>query len=89
MIVSRLNYGRSAEGLPEDYLQDGELLGELLGELDGGVHLVAQSYGTLGAMDAALRHPGLVRSITLVESAASAVARGSPRSTSTSGRCAR
>ncbi|MEV5205653.1 alpha/beta fold hydrolase [Streptomyces sp. NPDC053720] len=78
VIVSRLNYGRSAEGLPEDYLQDGELLGELLGEFDGGAHLVAQSYGTLGAMDAALRHPGLVRSITLVESAASAVARGKP-----------
>ncbi|GCB44832.1 type I polyketide synthase [Streptomyces sp. NL15-2K] len=78
VIVSRLNYGQSAEGLPEDYLQDGKLIGELLEEFEGGAHLVSQSYGTLGAMDAALRRPDLVRSITLIESAASAVARGKP-----------
>jgi acyl transferase domain-containing protein len=76
VIVSRLNYGRSAAGLPEDYLQDGQLIGELLEEFEGGAHLVAQSYGTLGAMEAALRRPGRVRSLTMIESAASAVARG-------------
>jgi pimeloyl-ACP methyl ester carboxylesterase len=78
VIVSRLNYGRSAAGTPEDYLQDGRLIGELLEEFDGGAHLVAQSYGTLGAMEAALRHPGRVLSLTMIESAASAVARGRP-----------
>lgn len=78
VIVSRLNYGASAAGLPEDYRQDGRLIGELLEEFEGAAHLVAQSYGTLGAMDAALRHPGRVRSLTMIESAASAVARGKP-----------
>jgi acyl transferase domain-containing protein/pimeloyl-ACP methyl ester carboxylesterase len=78
VIVSRLNYGASAAGLPEDYLQDGQLIAELLGEFEGGAHLVSHSYGTLGAMDAALRHPGRVRSLTMIESAASAVARGKP-----------
>jgi acyl transferase domain-containing protein/pimeloyl-ACP methyl ester carboxylesterase len=78
VIVSRLNYGRSATSDGEDYKQDGRLLAELLQEFDGGTHLVAQSYGTLGAMEAALRHPGLVNSLTMIESAASAVARGKP-----------
>jgi acyl transferase domain-containing protein len=78
VVVSRLNYGRSATSDGEDYRQDGQLLAELLQEYDGGAHLVAQSYGTLGAIEAALHHPDLVRSLTLIESAASAVARGKP-----------
>jgi acyl transferase domain-containing protein/acyl carrier protein len=78
VLVSRLNYGRSATSYSEDYREDGQLLAELLREFDGGAHLVAQSYGTLGAIEAALRHPGLVRSLTMVESAASAAARGKP-----------
>jgi pimeloyl-ACP methyl ester carboxylesterase len=78
VIVSRLNYGRSATSDGEDYREDGRLLAELLQEFDGGAHLVAHSYGTLGAIEAALRHPNLVRSLTLIESAASTVARGRP-----------
>jgi pimeloyl-ACP methyl ester carboxylesterase len=78
VIVSRLNYGRSATSDGEDYREDGRLLAELLQEFDGGAHLVAQSYGTLGAIEAALRHPDLVRSLTLIECAVSAVARGKP-----------
>jgi pimeloyl-ACP methyl ester carboxylesterase len=78
VIVSRLNYGRSAASDGEDYREDGQLLAELLHEFDGGAHLVAQSYGTLGAIEAALRHPRLVRSLTMIESAASSVARGKP-----------
>jgi pimeloyl-ACP methyl ester carboxylesterase len=78
VIVSRLNYGRSATSDGEDYREDGRLLAELLEQFDGGAHLVAQSYGTLGAIEAALRHPDQVRSLTLIESAASAVARGKP-----------
>jgi acyl transferase domain-containing protein/pimeloyl-ACP methyl ester carboxylesterase len=78
VILSRLNYGRSAEGTPEDYLQDGQLVAELLEDFDDGAHLVAQSYGTLGAIDAALRRPDRVRSITMIESALSAIARGKP-----------
>jgi acyl transferase domain-containing protein/pimeloyl-ACP methyl ester carboxylesterase len=78
VIVSRLNYGRSATSDREDYRDDGRLLAELLQEFDCGAHLVAQSYGTLGAIEAALRQPDLVRSLTLIESAASTVARGKP-----------
>jgi acyl transferase domain-containing protein/pimeloyl-ACP methyl ester carboxylesterase len=78
VIVSRLNYGRSATSDGEDYLEDGRLLAELLEEFGCGAHLVAHSYGTLGAIEAALCHPDLVRSLTLIESAASAVARGKP-----------
>jgi acyl transferase domain-containing protein/pimeloyl-ACP methyl ester carboxylesterase len=76
VIVSRLNYGRSATSDGEDYREDGRLLAELLQDFDGGAHLVAHSYGTLGAIEAALRCPDLVRSLTLIESAASTVAKG-------------
>jgi acyl transferase domain-containing protein len=87
VVPSRLNYGASATSEHEDYERDGELIAELISELTdeltdtrgtGGVHLVAQSYGTLGAMAAAARMPEAVRSLTLIESAASAVARGAP-----------
>lgn len=78
IILSRLNYGRSAPVSVEDYEVDGRLIAELLEEFEGGAHLVSQSYGTLGAIEAALRRPDLVRSLTMVESGASAVARGRP-----------
>jgi acyl transferase domain-containing protein/pimeloyl-ACP methyl ester carboxylesterase len=84
VVPSRLNYGASATADREDFERDGELIGDLISELiDGpaggsGVHVVAQSYGTLGAMLAAAGRPGAVRSLTLIESPASAVARGVP-----------
>ncbi|CAM5642464.1 MULTISPECIES: type I polyketide synthase [Streptomyces] len=74
LVVSRPGYGRSEEHGPEDYVTDGRLLAGLLTRP---THVVAHSYGTLGAMLAALRRPEAVRSLTLVESAASAAARGS------------
>ncbi|MFJ4655936.1 beta-ketoacyl synthase N-terminal-like domain-containing protein [Nocardia sp. NPDC088792] len=74
-IVSRLGYDDSAPAEFEDYLTDGRLLAEALGV---GAHVVAQSYGTLGAMIAAVARPEAVRSLTLIESAASFVARGAP-----------
>ncbi|MEW2626063.1 alpha/beta fold hydrolase [Streptomyces sp. NPDC048106] len=78
LVVSRLNYDRSAPSDREDHREDGRLLAELLTELRefGGAHVVAQSYGTLGALHAAAAVPEAVRSLTLVESAASALARG-------------
>jgi len=78
VVVSRLNYDESSSSDREDYVEDGRLLVELLdAEMPhGGAHLVAQSYGTLGAMLAAAQRPEAVRSLTLIESAASAVARG-------------
>jgi pimeloyl-ACP methyl ester carboxylesterase len=74
IIPSRLNYGNSATSPREDFEQDAEFIAELLG--DDGAHLVAQSYGTVGAMLAAAARPEAVRSLTLIESAASSVARG-------------
>ncbi|MGW0514548.1 alpha/beta fold hydrolase [Streptomyces olivaceoviridis] len=74
LVVSRPGYGRSEEHGPEDYVTDGRLLAGLLTRP---THVVAHSYGTLGAMLAAVRRSDAVRSLTLVESAASAVARGS------------
>ncbi|MFI1918194.1 alpha/beta fold hydrolase [Nocardia sp. NPDC020380] len=74
-IVSRLGYDDSAPAEFEDYLTDGRLLAQALGD---GAHVVAQSYGTLGAMIAATARPEAVRSLTLIESAASFVARGKP-----------
>ncbi|MEU2221534.1 alpha/beta fold hydrolase [Streptomyces sp. NPDC018347] len=78
LVVSRLNYDRSDRSDREDHRVDGRLLAELLRELreTGGAHVVAQSYGTLAALHAAAEVPDAVRSLTLVESAASAVARG-------------
>ena len=75
VIVSRPGYDGSPAAAGENYLEDTEIIAELL---EDGAHLVAQSYGTLGAMYAAARRPDAVRSLTLVESAASSVARGQP-----------
>ena len=75
IIVSRPGYDGSPAAGGENYLEDAEIIAELL---EDGAHLVAQSYGTLGAMYAAARRPDAVRSLTLVESAASSVARGQP-----------
>jgi acyl transferase domain-containing protein len=75
IIPSRLNYGKSRTTAREDFDEDATLIAELLGD---GAHVVAQSYGTVGAMLAAMRRPDAVRSLTLIESGASAVARGRP-----------
>jgi pimeloyl-ACP methyl ester carboxylesterase/acyl carrier protein len=73
IVPSRLNYGQSPTSIREDFEEDGKLIAELLGE---GAHVVAQSYGTVGAMLAAAARPDAVLSLTLIESAASSVARG-------------
>ncbi|MFI6095755.1 alpha/beta fold hydrolase [Lentzea sp. NPDC051213] len=75
IVPSRLNYGKSATSVREDFEEDAKLIAELLGD---GAHLVAQSYGTVGAMLAAVERPDVVWSLTLIESAASSVARGVP-----------
>jgi len=75
IIPCRLNYGKSASSGREDFTEDGPLLAELAGD---GAHLVAHSYGTVGAMLAAIQRPEAVWSLTLIESGASAVARHRP-----------
>jgi pimeloyl-ACP methyl ester carboxylesterase len=58
-----------------DFEVDAVDLGPLL---DGGAHLVGHSYGALGAIFAAARHPSQVRSLTLIELPAPSLLRGDP-----------
>jgi len=64
VLVDRAGYGHSPGADGEDFVRDGE---DLVGLLDGGSHLVAHSYGCLGAMLAAGEAPDSVRSLTLLE----------------------
>jgi pimeloyl-ACP methyl ester carboxylesterase len=75
VIPSRLNYGRSLASQREDFDQDARLIAELVGD---GAHVVSHSYGSVGAMLAALERPDAVWSLTMIESGASGVARGRP-----------
>ncbi len=50
----------------------------LLLEAKDGAHLVGLSYGGIVALGAAARHPAVVRSLTVLEPPAFAVARGNP-----------
>jgi pimeloyl-ACP methyl ester carboxylesterase len=63
----RRGNGSSPAAAGEDYLVDAADVAALLGD---GAHLVAHSYGGLGAMFAAARRPEATRSLTLLEPAA-------------------
>jgi pimeloyl-ACP methyl ester carboxylesterase len=63
-VVQRRGFGSSPPTDGEDFENDAEDLCELLTEP---VHLVAHSYGAIGALLAATRRPGAVRSLTLIE----------------------
>jgi len=75
VVFDRRGYGQSAFATGEDFLVDADDIIELLGE---GAHLVAHSYGGLGAMIAAARRPDVVKSLTLLEAPASVSADGAP-----------
>ncbi|WP_149359394.1 alpha/beta fold hydrolase [Lolliginicoccus suaedae] len=64
LVPDRRGYGRSPAAEGEDFLRDADDIADLI--LDG-AHLVAHSYGGLGAMLAAARRPGSVRSLALLE----------------------
>lgn len=77
VVPFRPGYGESpALGGGEDFEAHSIPIAELLD--DGGVHLVGQSYGAIVAMLAAARRPKAVRSLTLIESGSSSIARGRP-----------
>lgn len=82
LIPDRRGYGRTPlpPGVPpgEDFAVDAADLVELLEDLPAGGHLAGHSYGGLVALLAAIARPQLVRSLTLVEPPAFAVARGAP-----------
>jgi pimeloyl-ACP methyl ester carboxylesterase len=63
-IVQRRGFGASPESAGEDFEHDADDLSELLREPR---HVVAHSYGAIGALLAATRRPRSVRSLTLVE----------------------
>lgn len=72
---SRPGYGPSPSEAGEDFLAHAAPIAELL---ESGAHLVGHSYGAIVAMFAAARRPEAVYSLTLVEAASSAIARGKP-----------
>lgn len=75
LAPDRPGHGRSAPAR-QDFETEAAQLAEQL--LDEPSHLVGLSYGAIVAMFAAVRRPENVRSLTVVEPPASAVARGVP-----------
>lgn len=75
LIPARRGYFQSPPIARGDFEVDAADIAELLGD---GAHLVAHSYGGVGALLASARRPEAVRSLTLIEPAAFAVARGNP-----------
>jgi pimeloyl-ACP methyl ester carboxylesterase len=59
----------------EDFEEDAPLVAEVIA---GGAHLVGHSYGGVVSLLAAARRPAAVRSLTVVEPPAFALARGNP-----------
>ena len=74
-VFDRRGYGESPVADGEDFLTDADDIVDLIGE---GAHLVGHSYGGLGALFAAARHPAATRSLVLLEPAAFALGQRSP-----------
>lgn len=64
LVLDRRGYGNSPATEGEDFLRDAEDIAEVMGDA---AHIVAHSYGGLGAMFAAARRPEATRSLTLLE----------------------
>jgi pimeloyl-ACP methyl ester carboxylesterase len=75
VLVDRRGYGESPPAMRFEF---GSQVDDLTAVLDGGVHLVGQSYGGVLCLLAAARRPDLVRSLTVIEPPAFSVARGNP-----------
>ncbi|GAA5112087.1 alpha/beta fold hydrolase [Haloechinothrix salitolerans] len=72
VVPDRRGYGGSPTVHGEDFLRDADDVAELLGD---GAHVVAHSYGGLGAMLAASRRPEATLSLALLEPPAFTVVR--------------
>jgi pimeloyl-ACP methyl ester carboxylesterase len=75
VIPDRRGYEPNPPADHSDFEVDAEDLAPLLGD---GSHLVAHSYGAIGAMLAAARRPEAVRSLTLIEPPSHNLLRGNP-----------
>lgn len=64
VVADRRGYGSSPGVEGENFVRDADDIAELL---DGGSHVVAHSYGCLGAMLAAAERPASTWSLTLLE----------------------
>jgi pimeloyl-ACP methyl ester carboxylesterase len=73
VLPDRRGYGASAASGPPDFEVDADDVAALLGD---GAHLVGHSYGAVVALLVAARRPDAVRTLTVVEPAALATARG-------------
>jgi len=77
LVLHRRGYGRSPDVEKPDFEIDVHDIVAIL-ERAGGAHLVGFSYGGVLTLLATARRPNLVRSLTLIEPPAYAVARGNP-----------
>jgi pimeloyl-ACP methyl ester carboxylesterase len=75
VIPTRLGYPDSPPTAREDFEVDARHIAELIGD---GAHLVGHSYGAVVALLAARLRSDAVRSLTVIDAACSAVARGAP-----------
>jgi pimeloyl-ACP methyl ester carboxylesterase len=76
VLPDRPGHGRTPAAGPEDFERDATLIARLVEGLDGGAHIVGHSYGGVVALLAAAQAVPSVRSLTVIEPAAYAVARG-------------
>jgi pimeloyl-ACP methyl ester carboxylesterase len=75
VVADRPGYGQTPMVAQEDFETDAPLVAEALGD---GAHLVGHSYGGVVSLMAAAQRPEAVRSLTVIEPPAFAVARGNP-----------
>lgn len=64
LVLDRRGYGNSPAAEGEDFLRDADDITEIIGD---GAHVVAHSYGGLGAMFAAAQRPEAIHSLALLE----------------------
>jgi pimeloyl-ACP methyl ester carboxylesterase len=75
VLLDRPGFGANPPVARVDFAVDAPLVAEHLGD---GAHLVGHSYGGVVSLLAAARRPDAVRSLTVIEPPAFAVARGNP-----------
>ncbi len=75
LLVDRSGFGKSPANGRVDFERDADDVAELLGD---GAHLVGHSYGGVVSLLAASRRPDAVRTLTVIEPPALALARGNP-----------